>query len=198
MKFAFILFASLISLQAHAGILFEPMVSYESGSNNIEFTTAGATMRGMSSDKSTNSAVNYGARLGYLFSSGFWFAGDYSAATSGKSKFDLHEDSFDRTAMGVDLGMWNGRWNFWLGYNISDKLEFTQATNTEKEYVSGTSMKVGIGYLLFNHIAFNIEYTYRNYTTGDEKSSDIAFSDFSTYTKSFTQQSYSAGLSFPF
>ncbi len=198
MKALLFFLMSLISFQAKASFFIEPMVSYEMGSSNIDFTAAGTALKGFSTDKSTNSAINYGGRLGYITSSGFWLAGDYSAATSGKSKYDLHEDKFDRTAIGADIGMWSGRWNFWLGYNFTDKLEITQQGNTEKDKVSGTSMKVGIGYILLPHVIFNVEYAYRTYTKGDEASVDTTYANFDQYVSKYNMQSFSAGFSFPF
>lgn len=198
MKFAIALIVSVISFQASAGLFIEPMVAYEGGSSNLEYTLAGTALRGMSVDKRTTTAISYGGRLGYISDSGIWLAGDYSTTTSGKYKSDLQENTFVRTAIGADLGVWNGRWNLWVGYNFSDKLEITQQGSTQKDFVKGASAKVGIGYLLFQHVVFNIEYTYRMYTAGEVNSSDVVFADFPTYVKNFTQQSYSAGLSFPF
>ncbi|MFS4460691.1 hypothetical protein [Bdellovibrio sp. HCB2-146] len=200
MKFAAALFITLIGMQAHAGFLFEPMVAYEMGSNNVEFTSDGQGIVGVDKIKSDNSAINYGARLGFLFApSGFWFAGNYNVASSGKAKFDTHEDTFERTTIGLDIGFWRGRWNFFVGYNFSDKLDFMQVNGTDKDHVTGTSIRAGIGFLLYHHIAFNLEGVMHTYTAGsDESGSTIFQSDFEKYVKSFNQISYSAGLSFPF
>lgn len=199
MKLLIAAFAILICAQAKAGILFEPMVSYEMGKTNTEFTTAGAGVTGVSEAKADNTAVSYGGRLGLLFSNGFWLAGDYRMSSSGKMKFDSHEDTYNRTTIGADMGMWFGRWNFWAGYNFSDKLDFEQPGGTGKEHVSGYSVKAGLAYLIYHHIAFNLEYGLHTYNKGDQSSADMVYgNNFSQYVNKFTQQSYSAGLSFPF
>jgi hypothetical protein len=174
------------------------MVSYETGSSNVEFTTAGAALKGISKDNSTNTASGYGLRLGLVADSGLWLAGNYTATASGAAKYLNHNETFTRIATGAELGFRDIRWNFWVGYNSSDIMTFIQENGVTKDFAKGTSMKIGIGYLLYYHIVLNVEYISRTYNLGQIDSADVVYTDFPTYIKSFTQQSTQVGLSFPF
>jgi hypothetical protein len=199
MKLALAAFLTLFSLSANAMVWFEPMVSYEgSGSTAVDFTAAGKALKGISSDNGTSEgAINYGARLGWMTQGQVWFAGEYMASSNGKIKYDNHEDEFTRECIGADLGVWLGRWNFWVGYNFSDKLNVTQLNASQKDEMSGTAVRLGIGFIVFRHLAFNVEGAYRTYTEG-KSVNDTVLNDFPTYISKFTQTTVSAGLSFPF
>ncbi len=199
MKLALAAFVTLFALNAKAMIWFEPMVSYEgSGSTTVEYTAAGKTLKGMAFDNGTSQgAINYGARLGWLANNGMWFAGEYMASSNGKIKYDSHEDQFERECIGADLGVWLDRWNLWVGYNFTDKLNVTPLNATKKDEMTGTAIRVGIGYILFRHLAFNVEGAYRTYSEG-KSVNDTALNDFPTYINKFTQTTVSAGFSFPF
>lgn len=190
---------SLFAVQAHAMIWFEPMVSYEaSGSTEIQYTAAGQILKGVASDKGIQTGgVNYGARLGYLFQNKIWFAGEYMASAEGKIKYDTHEDKYTRESMGADLGVWLDRWNLWVGYNVKDTLWVTQQNATEKDEITGTAVRVGIGYMLFRHLVLNVEGALRTYDKG-LSTTDAVFNDMPTNVKKFTQTTINVGLSFPF
>ncbi|QLY26598.1 hypothetical protein [Bdellovibrio sp. KM01] len=199
MKYVLATLVTLIAVSANAMIWFEPMVSYEaSGTTAVDFTTAGKALKGVASDNGTSlGAVNYGARLGWLGKNQVWFAGEYMAASGGKIKYNTREDEFERESIGADLGVWLDRWNLWVGYNFTDKLKVTPLNATQQDEITGTAIRVGIGYILARHLAFNVEGAYRTYNEG-KSVNDTTLNDFPTYIDKFTQTTVSAGFSFPF
>ncbi|WP_413580898.1 hypothetical protein [Bdellovibrio sp. HCB288] len=199
MKSALVLLLTVFALKSHAMVLFEPMAAYEvSGSTAIEFTPAGEAIKGVSKLDGTHSgSISYGARLGWVFDNAAWFAGEYMAASGGKIKYDTHEDEFTRESYGMDLGMWLGRWNLWVGYNIGDKLNITQQGATEKDEITGTAIRAGIGFLVFRHLAINVEGAYRTYNDGKSET-DTVYDNMDQYVDKFNQTTVTAGLSFPF
>lgn len=190
--------ALFFTLNAHAIFFIEPMVSYEMGSSKIEFTSAGTAMSGATSLTTANTATNYGMRLGYVFGSGYWLAGTYSGASTGISKLTTSEWTYNREVTGADIGMMSGRWNLWLGYNFSDKYVFKHTLNAGNDYGIGSSMKIGIGYWIYDHIVFYVEHIQRVYTAGQQDGADALYTDYKSNIMSFNQQCTNVGLSFPF
>lgn len=190
---------SLFAFKANAMIWFEPMVSYEaSGSTEIEYTLAGQSVKSVKSEDGIHTGgVNYGARLAYLFDSKVWFGAEYMASAEGTIKYDTHEDKYTRESMGASLGVWVDRWNLWVGYNFQDTLNVTREGATEKDQITGKAVRVGMGYMMFRHVIFNVEGAFRSYDKGTSKTDSVT-NDFPNYVDKFTQTTVHAGLSFPF
>ncbi|WP_413586921.1 hypothetical protein [Bdellovibrio sp. HCB274] len=199
MKYALAIFTTAFAINANAMVLFEPMVAYEvSGSTNIQYTPAGQALEGVAKlDGQSSDSISYGARLGWVFGNGAWIAGEYMAASGGKIKYDTHEDKFERESIGADLGMWMGRWNLWVGYNFTDKLNITQPNATKKDEITGTAVRAGIGFLVFRHLSINVEGAYRTYTEGKSES-DAVYQNMPQYVDKYNQTTVTAGLSIPF
>ncbi len=139
------------SQTAHAGLLLEPYVGYDSGqwSKSSNCTTCSAHQSG----------ATYGARVG-VESMGFMLGGD---AMSG-SWTDQYSpnDSETPTSVGAFVGYDGPLMRMYFGYGIASSLKQTRV-GYEDTY-SGTDYKIGIGFHLVPLIAINFEYIDATYT----------------------------------
>jgi len=181
--------AMVLGVQANAGVIVEPFVGYDQSTLKTT-TTAGA------SDGSTNSGLDYGARLGYRFNQGFWVAAEY-AGGSGKSKSDtagVEDSDYSKSAMGAVFGYSTGRWNFWGGYGFSDTITVKQSGAADMD-ITGTNLKVGAGFRAASNVSVNLEYIMPKYTK--IKASGMEFDVDSIYSK-FDTSGAMLSVSFPF
>lgn len=179
----------VLGVQAQAGVLLEPFVGYDQ-------TTQKTTDISGTNDGSTNSGMDYGARLGYKFGRGFWLAAEYTGG-SGKSKSDTAgtpDSDYTRTALGAVIGYDFGRVNLWAGYGASDKVTIKQTGSADAD-VTGTNMKVGVGVKAANHVAINLEYGIPKYTKITTGGTEYTISNL--YSK-FDTSGAMLSVSFPF
>lgn len=168
------LFLTVFAGFAHAGILIEPNVGYDTG------TTKAVDISDFESS-STVSGVSYGLRLGYKFLVP-WVALDYSLA-------DLKSEGTDikRTALGAVIGA-----DLPIGLRIFGGYGFDNKLKVEggSEF-SGTYTKVGLGMSLVPMIALNAEYIMH-------KMEKIDDADIDTSYKKWEYNSIYLSLSIPF
>lgn len=176
----------VLGVQAHAGVIVEPFIGYDSSS--LKTTDIGGT-----TGSATNSGMDFGARLGYRFGQGFWVAAEY-AGGSGKSKNDTTEQDYSKSAMSAVFGYDMGRFNVWAGYGFSDKITLKNSGSPDTD-ITGTNLKVGVGFEAVNHVALNLEYLMPKYTKLNAGSGDVTISDF--YSK-FDTSGVMFSVSFPF
>lgn len=151
---------------AHAGILIEPNVGYETGT--YEFT---------SSNKGDYSGTMFGARLGYTMM-GFMFGVDYSTG-SGTAKPD--GGGGDGKLAPTDIGAFVGykfpiMFRAYLSYFLDSKMHDKDASADYK----GKGYRIGIGYTGLPFVAINLEMISRSFDEYD----GISFTPemkFSTY-----------------
>ncbi|MBL7543738.1 MAG: hypothetical protein JNL11_07965 [Bdellovibrionaceae bacterium] len=178
-------FTIFFGIQCLAGFIVEPFLGYNTGSTKLTATTGEVA-------KSTNSGLDYGLRLGYLFGQSFWTAAEYTGG-SGKDKGSSSEEDYARTATGILVGYKVNKYNFWAGYGISDKVTY-KLTDAEI-YYSGTNMKFGFGQFFANHVAVNVELIIPKYTKFGSGSRELNIAD---EFKGMDVTYASISVSFPF
>jgi hypothetical protein len=179
----------LLGVQANAGFLAEPFIGYDQ-------TTAKTTDVSATDGGSKNSGMDYGARLGFRFTQGYWVAAEY-AGGSGTSKSDTTgtaDMDYTRTALGAVFGYDYGQFGFWGGYGFSDKLTI-KATGSTDTVFAGTNFKVGVGYRPMMHVSVNLEYVIPKYTKVTVNSVET---DLSTFYTKFDTSGAMLSVSFPF
>jgi hypothetical protein len=142
------------SIQAHAGLMLEPYLAFESG------VLAEKSSLGIDVSKKLTGTV-LGARLGYsLPLLPVWFGIDYSLTTGGKAKADTplsSDQDYKRQSayatVGVQLPILA---NFWLGYGVLNDLELT-STGVSNKLSGGSNMKLGVGFKLIPFLSINAE-----------------------------------------
>lgn len=179
----------ILGVQAKAGVFVEPFLGYDQ--STLKTTDVGGT-----TDGSTNSGMDYGARLGYELNQGLWFAIDYTAG-SGKSKSDTAgtlDSDYTKSALGAVIGYNVGRFSFWGGYGFSDSIKITQSGTADTDF-SGTNMKVGFGIKAVPHVSVNLDYIIPKYTKITQSGVDY---DVSTFYSKFDASGFMLSVSFPF
>ncbi|MDG0815857.1 outer membrane beta-barrel protein [Bdellovibrio svalbardensis] len=138
---------------AHANIMIEPYLGYETGKNTDP-------------DGKTSGTV-IGGRLAYKAPVMFW-AGLDGAFETGTNKPDsnaLTNSDFKRTTLyavvGVDLPI---LFRVWAGYGFSDELKL-ETTPSMKG--TGTNYKFGLGFTALPFVSLNAEYIKGKLTGGD-------------------------------
>ncbi len=134
--------AVMISLPANAGILLEPYLGYETGTQK-------------SSTSSDNySVMGFGARVGYTLPL-VWFGLDYSTG-SGKLKSSGTDYDITGTNLFADVGIAIPLLRAWFGYGLQSTL--TEKTAGGDAKITGDIMKIGAGFTGLPFIAINVEY----------------------------------------
>jgi hypothetical protein len=177
-----------VGFQAHAAVLLEPFLGYNQ-------STLNTTMSGTDT-KYTNTGMEYGARIGYKFTQGFWIAGEYTGG-SGKSKPDTAgatDNDYANTTLGAVFGYDYSHFRFWAGYGFSDKSTIKQTGQADADY-TGTSMKVGLGFRPTQIVSINFEYIMPKYTKVSQSGTDY---DVSTLFTKFDISGMALSVSFPF
>lgn len=160
---AFILGTSSL---AHAGILIEPYLGYESGAVKNTVSMGGAE----ASYSLATSGPAFGLRLGYKFLMP-WVALDYTAG-SGKSESAISGASdldYTKSSLGLVVGADLPIVHPYVGYGFSNSVTIKKGnTTTGQDYVfKGTYVKagVGLGFIPFVHV--NLEYKINTYSKVD-------------------------------
>ncbi len=179
----------VFGVQAKAGFLAEPFIGYDQ--STVKYTDIGGTSSG-----STNSGMDYGARLGYRFNQGLLLAVEY-AGGSGTNKSDTvgtADSDYTKAAMGAIIGYDFGRFSIWAGYGFSDKVT-SKTTGQADSDMTGTNMKVGFGYKVVNHVSVNLDYIIPKYTKSISGGTET---DLSTVFTKFDTSGAMLSVSFPF
>lgn len=185
-----ILTGFLVSVSARAGFMAEPWLGYESGKTDCTNVVGGDC-----GAKSTG--TGYGARLGWMFSGGYWLAGEYMGG-SGTIKYDdssVADDNFEHTTLGATLGFdFPMGFRVFAGYGFSNSLK-DKSASAEVTF-KGTSSRVGLGYKFHNSLSVNLEYHTDTYTKFDVSSfTDL---DISTLFSKFNSTRTMLTLSYVF
>jgi hypothetical protein len=172
-----ILFAGLLGMAtpARADILLEPYLKYDvTGSDNINGTN------------STLTGPGFGARVGYQALL-FFFALDYGI-TNGTVTTNGSSNSFTQNQAFVEVGVHVPLLRAWAGYGFLD----SSTTNTNPNItISGSALKIGLGFTGLPLVSINLEYTMDTYT--QEK-----YNSTTTSLSSSNGNTVALGVSIPF
>lgn len=143
----------LFNFKANA-LLLEPLISYENGVVDYEFTP-GLTA------KDHHSGFLLGARVGTDVLGLFFTALDYR---QGSISLDTSGDG-TRTVMGIVVGADLPLVRAWAGYNFQDDVKAT--FNSTERTIEGSSLKAGAGFSFIPFVEVSLEYFLMS--KGDEK-----------------------------
>jgi opacity protein-like surface antigen len=160
MKKIFAILAVMIGMSsaAHAGILIEPYLGYETGDSTYKFVSS--IDPSGTEFKDSLSGVSYGMRLGYKFLLP-WIALDYTSGTGTDkvdSKFSSTNSDFTRTSLGAVVGVNLPLIRAWAGYGFSNELTLKGANGTPDTKMKGTYLKAGVGLGFLPFVSVNLEY----------------------------------------
>lgn len=142
--FAIVVF---FSASAHAGLMIEPYVGYESGS-----------MKQTNQSAINNTGVYYGGRLGYRVL-GLKFGLDYQMGSE-TGKQDGHSGDYKPTDMGAFVGFeFPMLLQVYGSYFVQSKAKFEGMTDDFK----GDGMRFGIGWTGLPFLSVNLEVIMRTY-----------------------------------
>jgi hypothetical protein len=155
---------------AQASIMLEPYLGYEMG-------TIDNAPKGMATSTDKTTLTNIGARVGYLNFTGLWLALDLQRA-SGKYKSDIYaDDNVTRTTIGADVGFDLPIFlRAWIGYGLSNEMKMSE----RDVKVTGTNVKMGVGFTFLPFICLNFEYIkedWKKYDGDDLKVNQDKFND---------------------
>lgn len=154
MKSYLLALALFVAPTAHAGILLEPYIGYESGK-----LTAESSFVAFNTVYTTSGAV-LGGRIGYTFPILFWAGLDYSLTTGGNGKSDnplLENNTYTRSNLYAVAGF-----DFpiliraWFGYGLMNEATAKTSTLTSK-LSGGQNSKLGIGFTGLPFVSINLE-----------------------------------------
>ncbi len=164
-----------MSSLAHAGILIDPYLGYETG--QVKYTTVIGAVQG------TNdiSGTTLGLRLGYKFIIPY-VALDYSMSTGKSKPSSGTETDFSQTGLGIVVGASLPFVSPYIGYGISNESKIKDdGTGNGDTTLKGTYIKVGVGTGFIPIVTLNFEYkmsTYDKYSdNGGEVNRSDVFSD---------------------
>ena len=158
MKNIFAILGSLMlfAAPAHAGLLLEPYLGYETSSVSATFTVSGV---GVPVDSKNKGTTAIGGRIGYKLLIPVWFAADVSTS-SGTYKADtpLGTDStFKRMSTYATVGFdFPILFRAWLGIGVGNKTTITSA-GTDTDMKGGSSQKLGLGLTFLPMVSVNVE-----------------------------------------
>lgn len=157
------LFVFALATTARAGIMIEPYLGYELGSEaKLE--------SGGTNDGGKTSGLDLGLRVAYTLPVMVWIGLDYSMMSDGKFKGDssANDGKMDRSNLyldvGVDLPILA---RAWVGYGLmnSAKLKFDGGGSTTLK--KGTNLKFGVGFTALPIVSLNLEYFMHDYKDYD-------------------------------
>lgn len=198
MKLFSVLFALLLATgTAQAGVMIEPYLGYESGTQSAKFKSS--YLPSPNTDLGgVIGASALGARLGYNVL-GFWAALDYMAG-SGTVKYDtstIKDSDLTRSTLGVTAGF-----DFpiliraWAGYILKDDSTF-KGSGTETT-LSGGGYKLGVGFQGLPFISLNLEYLVRNFNSHKGSAQDAgAGYNFDQSYNEYRHNTYLLSVSLP-
>lgn len=144
---------SLTGAIAHAGILLEPYLSYNTSSVSSEAV-------GIPIGYKDSGSVSIGGRIGYKLILPIWIAADISQG-SGKFKADLgatEDSTYTRSdtyaTFGFDFPI---LFRAWAGLGLSTNMTSKDSTSST-EFTGGSKQKLGIGLGFIPFLSVNIEY----------------------------------------
>ncbi len=160
MKKIFAVLAVMIGMSsaAHAGILIEPYLGYETGDFTYKFV--GAVDPTGTEYKDSLSGVSYGMRLGYKFLLP-WIALDYTSGSGTDkvdSKFASSNQDFTRSSLAAVVGVNLPLIRAWAGYGFSNELTLKGANGANDTKFKGTYLKAGVGLGFIPFVSVNLEY----------------------------------------
>jgi opacity protein-like surface antigen len=187
MKKIFAIFAMVIGMSslAHAGILVEPYLGYQSGTAKYTYDSSIPVIGGQSSTD-TMTGTAYGLRLGYKFLLP-WVALDYTGG-SGKTKMDLLDTTSDYTSssLGITAGVDLPIIHPYAGYGFNHQVTVKGTASTNEMKLKGTYLKAGVGLGFIPFVDIKLEYQINNFTKVDtgsgEQDKSALFSDLSSNT----------------
>ena len=142
--------ALLLSLAAgsfaHADLMIEPYLGYETG--NLSTKGSGAD----TSDETKG--VVPGLRLGYAAPAVLWVALDYSIESNGK----ISGTDYDRSNLFLDVGADLLLIRLWGGYGFSNSLTTKPTSGNNSNFSGGSMLKAGIGFTFLPFVSLNLEY----------------------------------------
>ena len=136
---------------AQAYIRLEPYIGYEMGNGSnpgLSFKTSG---------------INYGARAGWLSNAErYWIVLDYESTFDGSVEMgETASSKFTKTIISAVFGL-----NFierpfrvWAGYGMDE----WKIKDGSQSVMTGTAMKLGVGYTKYKPVSINFEYFSENF-----------------------------------
>jgi hypothetical protein len=97
--------------------------------------------------------------------------------------------------------LFDSPWRAWVGYNFEDDLIFDINNNStiQQTAISGTALKLGIGYLFLDHLCLNLEYSYISFHQRDNATtSESSITDQTTTLSNTSSHLLSVLVSLPF
>ncbi len=182
-KVLLLLLAVGLTSNAQAGVYIDPFLGLNSSSTTAT-TASGAKAN------SSSSGIDYGARLGYKFSSPWFFAAEYTGG-SGKDDGESSSNDYTKTILGTVIGYDIGKHLLAAGYGFSDKLTYKSSPELE---IKGTNIKLGYAYKATNKVNINLDLVIPNYTKASAAGNEIEISQ--VFSK-FTVTSILLSVSFP-
>jgi opacity protein-like surface antigen len=154
--FAVLAMAIGMSSAAHAGILIEPYLGYETGDSMFKYVPSVDPSGTEFTDSITG--ASYGMRLGYQFMIP-WVALDYSAGTQ-TAKADKGRDGYDLTksSLGAVVGVSLPLVRAWAGYGFSNEMTKKGTAGNPDNKFKGTYLKAGVGLGILPLLELNLEY----------------------------------------
>ena len=177
-------FSVFFAVGARADWLVEPFLNYESNS----FTEIPKTTLIEQTYEGTNAAL--GLSFSYIFSSRFYVGLSAQASSVAALTLKNSNINYSTGSAGLVLGYEVNRWRFEAGYNASQTLSLSPGTKLEEKF-SGTSVHALIGYMIFNYVSLNLNYSVYDF-------SKINAADIKNTFKSVDCSAYGLGISFPY
>lgn len=185
LAFVFVLFAGT----AHAGLMLEPYIGFESGQ-----VVAVNHLAGDLSAKT--SGLMGGIRVAYSLPILFWAGLDYSMLPTGSARPDIVGENYNYSrsdlylVAGVDLPI---LFRVWAGYGLMNSLVLKKSTGDET-YTGGTSLKLGVGFKMIPFVTVFLEGYNHKAKDVSANGIDGAISDF---FGAYEDGGFTIGASFP-
>lgn len=183
-KSAAVILALSLGSVSQAGLLLEPSLAYESGTIKCESSLGDCG--------ATGTATVIGARIGYKMMMP-WIALSADMAT-GKSKGDSASDDFDRTNLGVDIGVdLPVMFRAWIGYAFTNDMKLKPSSGDVT--FKGTATKIGAAFTGLPFVNIYVNYIMDKYTKLDTSAGTF---DVDTVYSKFDSTRVQIGVSMPF
>jgi hypothetical protein len=162
---------------AHAGFYIEPGLTYESGSNTVNWPSP------LTSAKGTSSGAGFNLKAGWDIADTLFYGVDGSYS---KPSFNNSANGYDAAATSNLLGVVVGAQipiigiRAWAGYILDGTLDPEASKGLDVKFTGANGLKLGVGFHLLL-VSLNLEYADLKYKTSTiENSGGYAFtSDFS-------------------
>lgn len=160
LKIFAVLFVFATAATAQAGLMVEPYLGYELGSQ-AKLEAGGGDSGGKTS------GVDLGLRVAYTLPVLVWIGLDYSLMTGGtfKGESSANDGKTDRSNLyldvGVDLPILA---RAWVGYGLMNEAKFKADSGGNLTLKKGTNIKLGVGFTMLPIVSLNIEYFMHDYS----------------------------------